>query len=218
MSNKSVITKTGDVGTTSTLNGKRKFKGDESFDVIGELDQLNCYIGDILLDVNNVNNMIVLMVAVSDTNKESIEFLSLLQNYIFKIGSFLSSDGKGEYFPTELFTTVITTVENLVYAIEKKLPPLSNFILPGGSSLATKSHYARTQTRKIERLMYKNLMDHTNMGPTDTPVIPERYKQLFVLVNRLSDYFFCMARLFNNMLGIPDVTVLKTPTLESTKV
>ena len=175
MVKKSIIyTATGDKGQTSLVGGKRVAKDDIRIEAYGSIDELNSFIG--MLD--NLHNIPC----------ETKEFLRVIQNKLFNIGAYLATD-----FPAGTTSKAngltdddIKRLENEIDIIDSELPPLRNFVLPGGSRISSFSHLCRTVARRAER----RIVTLTGITYIDPNVI--KY------VNRLSDFFFVLAR-FNNI-------------------
>src|SRR4030042_2608570 len=132
----SIYTRTGDTGTTALFGGKRVLKCEELVDVYCSIDELNSWVGHIAsqLDVVEVKT-----------------FLHLIQSDLFTIGSVLAGwngslgalDGR------------IKEMEARIDVMEKDLPTLTNFILPGGTPLGAHTHITRSICRRVERQVVK---------------------------------------------------------------
>ncbi len=162
----SIYTRTGDTGTTALFGGKRVLKCAELVDVYGSIDELNSWVG-----------LIASQIEVPDVQ----QFLSLIQSDLFTIGSMLAG-WKGDL---KSITPRVGEMEARIDAMEKSLPPIKNFILPGGSTLGSSIHITRSICRRVERqtvaLSQKQTVD---------PFIVQ-------YLNRLSDLFFMLARFIN---------------------
>lgn len=173
-----IYTKTGDKGQTSLLGGKRVPKYHLRIETYGTIDELNSFVGllgDQPLEDNYKN------------------ILLEIQNKLFVAESLIAADQGSEVFSLPLITeNDISLLENEIDEMNKVLPPLSNFILPGGHQSVSYAHVCRTITRRAERLIIRLALDH------DIDEIIIRY------FNRLSDYFFVLARKIAHDLGIPD--------------
>ena len=168
-----VYTMTGDQGTTSLVGGKRVSKDDIRVEAYGTVDELNANIG--LLAHNT---------KLADTGKAQL--IHTIMNKLFNIGAYLATEnaiGDKVYGLTE---NDVELLENNIDEMDVELPPLRGFILPGGSRLSALCDVCRTITRRAERrvitLSHKAYVD---------PV-------LIKYLNRLSDFFFVLAR-FNNI-------------------
>ena len=164
-----IYTKTGDDGTTGLVGGTRVKKFDTRLEAYGTIDELNAAIG---------------LLRSFDIADDVSELLIQIQNKLFNIGSRLASDEKGEEFTADLIIKeeYVQVLESAIDEYEKKLSPLTEFILPGGEQSVAQCHVARTICRRAERRILE--------FAEDNKVQPELIKY----INRLSDYFFVLAR------------------------
>lgn len=164
-----VYTKTGDDGTTGLVGGTRVKKYDARLEAYGTVDELNASIG---------------VLRSSDLSPDLIQLLIKIQNKLFNIGSRLASDEKGESFTLNLSITEkdIKLLETSIDSFEEKLPPLSEFVLPGGEFSVAQCHVARTVCRRAER----RVLEFSEFYPVQNETI--KY------LNRLSDFLFVLAR------------------------
>lgn len=173
MTKKSVLyTATGDKGQTSLVGGKRVEKDDIRLEAYGTVDELNSFIG--LLD--NLHNI----------PGELKESLRVIQNKLFNIGAYLATELPPGAPAAGLDEDDIRNLERLIDTLDAELPPLTRFVLPGGSRISSISHICRTVTRRCERRIV-TLSRQRSLDPN-----------VLTYVNRLSDYFFALAR-FNNI-------------------
>ncbi len=172
-----IYTKTGDKGKTSLFGGERVDKDDLRVECYGTVDELNSFLG---LTVTETNN--------SEVKKA----LQQIQNDLFSLGGELATPIKKE-FASPVNQKQIKFLENQIDHFEKKLPPLKQFILPGGSKGAALLHVARSVCRRGERLVVK-------LSKND--VISEN---IIIYLNRLSDLLFVLARFENDVNQIPDI-------------
>ena len=174
-----IYTKTGDDGSTSLLGGPRVSKSDPRIDCYGNVDELYATIGW------------ASVVTVTETGK----LLRSIQNELLIIGSLLAiPDGAtppASVVPLE--DGAVARLEMEIDAGTAQLPPLRNFVLPGGSEASARLHIARTICRRAER----RLVEFSH----DRPVAPV----ILTYLNRLSDWLFVYARLENKNSGIDDV-------------
>jgi cob(I)alamin adenosyltransferase len=176
-----IYTKTGDAGQTYLASGKQVSKTDGRVELYGTCDELNSVIGFIMTFSEKVD--------VPFTS-----FLSGVQHLLFEIGSELAG-----YIPKGQTTSIISEsdIKNLESEIDRlteSLSPLRSFILPGGTSLASGLHIARTVCRRLER---EALVYVEAGGQISEP--------LRIYLNRLSDYFFTAARYVNARDGKPEI-------------
>lgn len=172
-----IYTKQGDQGSTALFSGRRISKDDQILEAYGTLDELNAFIG---LCISKVQY------------PDIAEDLNRVQHTLFNIGSMLASDG------ALLSSNVLLSPGDTVYlesAIDKyseELPPLKNFLLPSGSELIALGHVCRTITRRAERQI-NQLANSTEIEP-----------HILSYINRLSDYFFVVTRVFARRAGIKE--------------
>jgi len=180
-----IYTRTGDAGETGLFGGARVPKDDARVEAYGTVDELNCALG--------------LARAALPASSTLDPLLARLQNELFDLGSELATP------PARLETALgariplttderITAREAEIDRLEESLPPLKNFILPGGTPAAAALHVARAVCRRAERCTVA-------LARADT-VRPEALRYL----NRLSDLLFVLARYANQQSGIADVT------------
>jgi len=173
MKENKVYTKTGDDGTTSLNSGLRVKKHHIRVAAYGSIDELNAWVG-----------------LIRDTTADIIdrEFLMLLQNHLMVLGTQLSTV-REEDLPTDFIDPIndphILEIENEIDRISMDLPPLKNFVLPGGHTLVSYSHLARCVCRRAERHITE-----LNANERVSPYV-------IAFVNRLSDYFFVLSRKFS---------------------
>ncbi len=176
-----IYTKTGDEGITGLLGNRRVPKDDIRIEAYGTVDELNAVLG--LARAQGLDPAMDALVA-------------QLQNELFVAGSALADpDPKGK-FHHAIQGEHGARLEGVIDALEAELPPLTNFILPGGSIPGAKLHLARTVCRRAERLVVRLARQPGSEVPTS----------LIVYLNRLSDLLFVMARVVNHRSGIPDIT------------
>lgn len=170
-----VYTRTGDTGTTSLVGGQRVEKHHSRIEAYGTLDELNSAIG--------------LIAAHPDTRPSDRTYLTTLQSHLFDIGSYLACPPEGNFtLPSGVTPQRLQEMEHQIDTLDKALPKLDRFILPGGSYLSALCHMARTICRRAERRITA-LDTHHAIEP-----------QVLAYVNRLSDYLFTLAR-FNNIFA-----------------
>jgi len=181
-----IYTKTGDKGETSLLSGKRVPKQDLRIESYGSIDELNSLIS--LVFTTKLNE--------SEAEKLNPYFTTLrsIQHYLFNIGSYLACDDESikKNLP-ELNNAIIPKLETEMDAMNEITPGLKNFIIPGGSQLASHLHIARSFTRRAER----RCCELPESSDLQTNIIP--------FLNRLSDYLFCLARFANHSTGVEDI-------------
>ncbi len=175
-----IYTKTGDDGSTGLFGGPRVRKDDPRIEAYGDVDELNASLGW----------------ARSRELPEAIdELLHQIQNDLFTAGAQLATPDPEKQLAAAIGLDDIEALENAIDHFDANLPPLKNFILPGGTSAAAALHAARTICRRAERRII-------TLAQTDgTTISPD----LIVYINRLSDLLFVLARSANFTAGVEDV-------------
>ncbi|MEK4996064.1 MULTISPECIES: cob(I)yrinic acid a,c-diamide adenosyltransferase [Paenibacillus] len=180
-----IYTRTGDAGQTSVIGG-RVGKDDVRVEAYGTIDELNCFVGQArsLMEIDNFD----------DVREQLLE----IQHELFDCGTDLAfvrlADG-GQYMVT---SEMAQRLEGWIDTLQEENPPLEKFILPGGSQLASVLHVCRTVCRRAERRA-------VTLGRT-ADINPEAV----IYLNRLSDYFFALARTANTRSGITDVEYIRS--------
>jgi cob(I)alamin adenosyltransferase len=172
-----IYTKTGDEGKTSLFDNSRVWKSDERILSYGAVDELNSSIGIALA---------------LELDPEIKDILVKIQNDLFIVGSDLANPSISD---KKIRTTseMIVFLEEKIDLLEPQLEPLTSFILPGGTLLASIIHLSRTISRRAEThvvALSKN---------------EEINRDAAIYLNRLSDLMFILARSINNRKKIPDV-------------
>jgi len=177
---KKIYTKTGDNGTTSLLGGTKVPKDDWRLDAYGSVDELNSFVG-MLSDT--MSNEIRLF-------RNTTDQLDKIQNNLFVIGSCLSYDqlGKIKLELQKINQEDIQQLEDWIDQMDSELPELKNFIIPGGDVIISNAHICRTISRRAERRC----------------VPAQNHPLIQIYLNRLSDYFFVVARYATKQLGYKD--------------
>lgn len=167
-----IYTKKGDRGETGLLGSRRLPKTDPIFEVLGTLDQANALTG--------------LAVAQMKSGSELIAPLEDIQRNLLQIGSCLASEQPVEAGVVKKLPGLTADLEASIDRWDEILPPLRNFILPGGSQAGASLHVARTFIRQAERNFHRLAVERA-------PAMVGQY------LNRLSDYYFQAAR-YQNLL------------------
>jgi cob(I)alamin adenosyltransferase len=165
-----IYTRTGDDGTTGLANGERIDKCDERVEAFGDVDETNSTIG--------------LVLAEPALPREVRECLTRLQHELFDLGAELALPGF-----TSITAEHVLRLERDLDAMNAALPPLKEFVLPGGNRAAAACHLARTVCRRAER--------HAWAAAKRAALNPE----LMHYLNRLSDLLFVAARVLARQDG-----------------
>jgi cob(I)alamin adenosyltransferase len=174
-----IYTKTGDSGDTSLFGGQRVPKDALRIEAYGTVDELNSVLG----------------IARSDLQDPEIDrILSDIQNQLFELGADLATPRSVEKKVVKRIDPKdVQQLEKTIDGVEPVLKPLRSFVLPGGSPLAARLHFARTVCRRAERAVVR-LSRNEDIGETVT-----------VYLNRLSDLLFVLARYANQKARVPEV-------------
>lgn len=178
-----IYTRTGDAGETALFGGGRVSKDHHRVAAYGTVDELNAAVG-------------AAVVRVGDEGIGSR--LQRIQHDLFALGAILATlprdDGSPHPHVPPMPRARIPDMESWMDEAEGELPPLTQFVLPGGTDGAAALHLARTVCRRAERAV----VHLATLEPVDDDVVP--------FLNRLSDLLFTLARLENHRAGVPDVT------------
>lgn len=169
-----ITTRTGDDGTTGLAGGERVAKHHPRIEAIGSIDELNCTIG-------------LLRAATPGDPVDAV--LESIQHRLFDLGGEMAMPGT-----TLLDDSRVLELEAWLEQFNADLPPLAEFVLPGGNEAAARCHIARATCRRAERAFWRLAGDQ--------PVNPSATRYL----NRLSDLLFVMARVLARTDGGCEVT------------
>lgn len=172
-----LYTKTGDDGTTGLFGGARVDKASARVNAYGTVDELNATLG-------------IARAAAGDVTVDAL--LSEIQSDLFVLGAELAcSPGKEDKMKMRLLDAAdAARLEAAIDRSEIGLPPLTSFVLPGGTSSAAALHLARTVCRRAER---------------EVLAAGEVRNDLVIYLNRLSDLLFSLARGENARANVKDV-------------
>ncbi|VAW25418.1 ATP:Cob(I)alamin adenosyltransferase [hydrothermal vent metagenome] len=170
-----IYTKTGDKGKTSLFGGNRVPKYHLRIEAYGTVDELNSYVG---------------LIRDQKIDKHTSNILLKIQHELFTLGAMLATpsekkilkNGKERLNISKINNTSVSLLENEIDAMNKILPEMTHFILPGGHTTVSFCHIARCICRRAERIT--------------TQLSDENYveEEILVYLNRLSDYLFVLAR------------------------
>jgi cob(I)alamin adenosyltransferase len=179
-----LYTRTGDKGKTSIIGG-RVDKDDIRVEAYGTVDEVNCFVGQVITELDH------------EIFKDILADLEKIQHELFDCGGDLANvSDKVEH---KLEKEAIDYLEKKIDEYIQEAPELERFILPGGTKPAASIHIARTVTRRAERLV-------VSLMKTDEKIPELALKYL----NRLSDYFFALARVVNFRLNVKDVEYVRS--------
>ena len=162
-----IYTKTGDAGETSLFSGGRVSKSDLRIKAYGSTDELNSFIG---------------LLAAYDINITHKNILHQIQHKLYNIGSILAVKAETSFSVPEIKQADIELLENEIDNLNKELPELKDFIIPGGNQTTAQCHICRSVCRRAEREVVE-LANNENIN-----ILVLKY------LNRLSDYLFVLSR------------------------
>lgn len=163
-----VYTKTGDKGTTALLGGARVPKHHIRIEAYGTVDELNSYVG---------------LIRDQAIPQHIIDTLLEIQDRLFTLGAILATQPEKENVKIpQLSEADITFLEQKIDEMDATLPPMKNFVLPGGHTTVSFIHVARCVCRRAERLAV-----HLSELEEVDPIV-------LMYLNRLSDYLFVLSR------------------------
>jgi len=180
-----VYTKGGDKGQTSLIGGTRVPKNHIRIEAYGTVDELNSWLG-VLRD--------------QSISEEQTVLLIVVQERLFTIGSHLANDAENSKMALpELFASDIKLLEDAIDSMDAALPPMRNFILPGGHTTVSYCHVARCVCRRAERHVI-HLSEEVEIDP-----------HIIQYLNRLSDFLFVLSRKLSLDLSAKEVPWVPNP-------
>lgn len=174
-----IYTKRGDSGDTSLFGGDRVSKSNERIEAYGTVDELNSFLG---------------LAASYDLSEKGTKLLRKVQELLFALGADLATPPSAKTRTDRIHENDITFLEDAIDELEEDLESLKNFILPGGSQAGATLHVARTICRRAER------------AAVACHKVDEISDVCIKFLNRLSDFFFVIARYENKQAGIREET------------
>ena len=180
-----LYTRTGDEGKTSLIGGRTN-KNDIRVEAYGTVDELNSFVGYAISLMNEIQEL-------QDLQTD----LTTIQHELFDLGSDLALY-KRELMEYKVNADMVDNLERWIDRYEQENPPITRFILPGGSVQASALHVCRTVCRRAERLV-------VTLGQT-----AEINRETRKYLNRLSDFFFAAARTANARLKVTDVEYIRS--------
>lgn len=179
-----IYTRTGDQGETSVIGG-RVGKDDVRVEAYGTIDELNSFVGQA--------RSFMAEEIFADVREQLLE----IQHELFDCGTDLAfvKISESKYM---VKAEMAERLEGWIDSLQNENPKLERFILPGGSQLSSVLHVCRTVCRRAERRAV-TLGRSQDINP-----------QAVIYLNRLSDYFFALARVANTRAGIADVEYVRS--------
>ena len=180
-----LYTRTGDDGTTGLFSGTRVSKDHPRIEAYGTVDELNAVLGLVGCACDRSHAF----------ERRLHEIVDVMQSRLFDIGADLATPegAKQQARIHRIDEQDVAEAEGWIDEVDGGNPPISAFVMPGGSELAARLHLARTVCRRAER----TIISLSAIEPVGDPLL--RY------MNRLSDLFFAMARRANHERGHADV-------------
>ncbi|MCO6432190.1 MAG: cob(I)yrinic acid a,c-diamide adenosyltransferase [Deltaproteobacteria bacterium] len=176
-----IYTRTGDDGATGLVDGSRVAKDSLRVEAFGTVDELNSVVGIALAYCSDLHSIIR-------------EKLIAIQHELFDLGSLLASPAGFDRSKLPAITEQhISRLEQWIDELNENLPPLTSFLLPGGSKLNGHLHLCRTVCRRAER----RVISLVKTEPADN--------SWQIYLNRLSDLFFAMSRRESALSAVPEV-------------
>lgn len=176
-----IYTKTGDKGTTSLIGGTRVNKDDVRLEAYGTFDELSAFVA-VLSDSEGVD-------------QHHVKVMDRIQNCLLILESCLAleptDNGRqpiAKYIP-QLTDGDVIFLESEIDSMNAQLEPLKSLVIPGGNILSSRAHVCRTVCRRAERRLVEMGREY------EVDDVLRRF------VNRLSDYFFTLSRLFIKQAG-----------------
>lgn len=170
-----IYTKKGDKGTTQLIGGRRVPKSSLRIEAYGTVDELNSYVG-LLRD--------------QEAGAKYFDQLIEIQDRLFTMGSLLAAEADSKMKLPEIIAKDIENLENWIDEMDEKLEPMKSFVLPGGHTSVSYCHITRCVCRRAERIV----VDLSSEEPVSEIILS--------YLNRLSDYFFMLARAFSKDLNV----------------
>lgn len=169
-----IYTRKGDSGDTSLFGGDRVPKTSSRIEAYGTVDELNSVLG---------------LAASFGCSPRGEKWISRIQEQLLVLGADLATPPDKKSRIDRIGEEQVAFLESAIDEMEEELPPLKNFILPGGARAGAALHLARTVCRRAERAVVRCLEEEELSGDT------------LSYVNRLSDFLFVLARWENRQAG-----------------
>jgi cob(I)alamin adenosyltransferase len=177
-----IYTKTGDKGDTGLIDGSRTLKSDLRIMAYGEVDEANSQIG---LTISKFKENSIF----GDLEKILLD----IQYDLFVLGAELANPQNTKDDKMLVKKEMITNIESYIDKFESELPPISYFILPGGTIESSLLHICRTVVRRAERYAVALSRDQ------------KINQDILMYLNRLSDLLFVLARVTNKRQNCNDI-------------
>jgi cob(I)alamin adenosyltransferase len=180
-----IYTRQGDTGSTGLLGGSRVPKDSVRIEACGQIDELNAFIG---------------LARAAGASPDVGSLLDTIQHVLLDVGAILGTSPAAGPSIWERLQPVgqaeTAAVESAIDRLDAELPPLANFILPGGAPISAILHVARVVCRRAERTVIALVREDG---------AESNCASVLAYVNRLSDLLFVLAPVENHRCGVPDV-------------
>ncbi len=174
-----IVTRAGDSGMTGLFDGSRVQKNILRMEAIGSIDELNCFVGEAICRLSAVSGA-----------EQMRTILFQVQQDLFDLGGAMSRPG------AELLSeTCVRRLDDATAVLNSTLPPLQEFILPGGAPAVCALHVARSVCRRVERTLISAL-----------EIDPQPSSHAMAFLNRLSDFLFVASRASENLEGVMKIS------------
>jgi cob(I)alamin adenosyltransferase len=170
-----IYTKTGDTGETGLPGGGRVPKDAAVTEVCGTVDELNTVLG---------------LARAARLPEDVDRLLNRIQSQLFDLGAEVARLGTATDSGCRIAAADVRALEQAIDHFDAELPPLRNFILPGGTCAAAELHFARAVCRRAERWLVGLIRE-----------VPGLLSEILIYLNRLSDLLFVLARVVNTRAG-----------------
>lgn len=188
-----IYTRFGDEGRTQLLGGVTTQKSDVRIEMCGELDELNAALG---------------LVISYGPHGELLRRLNQVQSTLFDAGALIAAVGTDSHHVPTIARFDVSFLEAEIDAMQSDLPPLTNFIIPGGCSAGAWLHFSRAVCRRAERCLVRVSEGWPNAVECQS---------LLVYLNRLSDWLFVASRIANHHAGVAETLWKAGSTAEDPK-
>ena len=197
-----IYTGSGDDGTTSLFGGERVSKHDLRMELIGTIDELSATLGMAVVHLRGERATFrtnewanrTISVHLRGEDPELAALIQRIQGELFVMGADVATPQEPRAYTIPRITPDHARVlESAIDEADAKLPPLTDFVLPGGTPAAAALHFARAVSRRTERIAVALAQEE------------ELSKPVLIYLNRLSDLLFTLARLANHEAGTEDV-------------
>ncbi len=185
-----IYTKVGDGGTTLLASGEKVSKASPRIEAYGSIDELNAVVG-MLRDAIKSDAKLFSEVFL----QAEMRSLLLIQNELFDVGAELATPLQhlNQQRQKVVSNSEVQRLEEEIDVMNDSLPPLENFVLPGGHPINSVAHLARTVCRRSERRIAELAQNN------------DVRSELKIYINRLSDWFFVKGRSLSAELRVPEV-------------